>query len=24
VLVCNRHHAEKIKNLVAQLPEGLQ
>ena len=24
VLVCHRHHAEKIKNLVAKLPEGLQ
>ena len=24
VLVCHRHHAEKIKNLVAKLPEALQ
>ncbi len=24
VLVCHRHHAEKIKNLVAKLPEKLQ
>jgi mannose-1-phosphate guanylyltransferase len=24
VLVCHRHDAEKIKNLVAKLPEGLQ
>jgi mannose-1-phosphate guanylyltransferase len=24
VLVCHRHHAERIKNLVAKLPEGLQ
>src|SRR5207253_10655925 len=24
VLVCHRHHAEKIKNLVAKLPEELQ
>ena len=24
VLVCHRHHAEKIKNLVAQLPQQLQ
>ncbi len=24
VLVCHRHHAEKIKNLVAKLPERLQ
>ena len=24
VLVCHRHHAEKIKNLVAQLPQELQ
>lgn len=24
VLVCHRHHAEKIKNLVAQLPQKLQ
>jgi mannose-1-phosphate guanylyltransferase len=24
VLVCHRHHAEKLKNLVAKLPEDLQ
>lgn len=24
ILVCHRHHAEKIKNLVAKLPEKLQ
>jgi hypothetical protein len=24
LLVCHRHHAEKIKNLVAKLPEALQ
>ncbi|HEY2614332.1 MAG TPA: mannose-1-phosphate guanyltransferase, partial [Chthoniobacterales bacterium] len=24
VLICHRHQAEKIKNLVGKLPEGLQ